>query len=201
MRNVLDNTPDQDDVGRYIQIGPGDTDAAPLPEGIARLPGDEIDFRGIANPAVVLEWDMQDLVELYDHGTPADPTDDLVTFSLSDPFPARIVVREEVIPSIGSIPDTSPPGEVAFPAIGGATSLNAIQWVNPIDEDFDHVVVVRKAGAEPNSHADGEQVYNGYAPNYFDATGASGVHCYYLVYTVDLAGNESVGVVLDQVQH
>jgi hypothetical protein len=87
-----------------------------------------------------------------------------------------------------------------MPAISGPTTYSTLQWISPKDPDFDKVVIVRKAGSAPTSKTDGDIVYDGYLPNYCDTTGSSGVHYYYLVYTVDNSGNASTGIVLDQVQ-
>jgi|GEM_PF-2473177 len=161
----------------------------------------QLDFSAFTNPEIVFDWDLDDLVQIWDAGTPGDLSDDIVTFNVTDPFPFGIsVIEDQGVPAdTGS--DTTAPSEVLSPAISGPTTWNTLQWINPRDPDFKEVVIVRKADSAPTGPGDGEEVYRNYQPNYVDATGTSGVHYYYLVRTVDFAGNESDGVVLDQVQH
>ena len=87
-----------------------------------------------------------------------------------------------------------------YPAISGDQYYNTLQWVNPIDEDFDKVVITRKDSSAPLYQGDGDIVYEGYEPAHPDLTGTSGVEYYYLVQTVDYSGNASSGVVLSKVQ-
>lgn len=165
------------------------------------LPGNEIDLSSYDNPEITLVWDLYNLVEVYDAGTPST-VDDIVTFNLSNPFPVRLDVQEyRPQEQIGDPDDSTPPGDVSLLAIAGANTYNTLQWINPIDEDFDSVTIVRKAAAPPIDRNDGELVYQGFEPNYCDTTAVSGTHYYYLIQAVDFAGNFSPGVFLDQVQH
>jgi hypothetical protein len=143
---------------------------------------------------------MTDLVEIYDAGTPDVYTDDIVTFKVDDPFPVSLTIQENEADPSPSGDDTTPPDDVIAAAISGPTTYNTLQWINPIDEDFDKVVVVRKAGSAPADRNDGEVVYDSYKPNYVDSTGTSGTDYYYTIYAVDRAGNYSAGVTLNQVQ-
>lgn len=162
---------------------------------------EKIDFGPYANPEIVFDWDLVNLVEIYDAGTPSDYSDDIITYCLSKPFPVSLTLRENIGGAVTSAGDASAPGEVISPAISGPTSWNTLQWINPIDEDFSSVVVIRKAGSAPASKTDGAEVYNSYTPNYVDSDGSSGTHYYYRIFTVDYSGNYSTGVVLDQVQN
>lgn len=158
-----------------------------------------IDVSAYKNPELLLNWDMQDLVEIWDNGTPSDLRDDIVTFKVSDPFPVSLVIREKSIKK-GASSDITAPSNVNIAAIAGQNTMNTLQWINPQDEDFKEVSIIRKAGGAPSDPTDGEEVYRGHIPNYVDVSGISGTHYYYLIQTVDYSGNYSSGVVLDQVQ-
>ena len=151
------------------------------------------------DPELLLHWDVQNLVEIWDNRTPSDFSDDIVTYKLSDPFPVSLVIRENQIRS-ESLSDTTAPSNVIIAAISGQNTVNTLQWINPHDEDFKEVSITRKAGAAPSNTTDGEKVYQGHIPNFADVSGTSGIHYYYLIQTVDYSGNYSLGVVLDQVQ-
>ncbi len=175
------------------------------------LKGPELDFSNFTDPEIVFAWDLRGLVELYDAGTATDYTDDIVTFNLANPFSISISVQEKSSPTSASASDSTPPAEVLLPTISGPGTIadpdgilseqTVLQWVNPIDEDFDKAVIVRKADPAPTSRADGELAYGGFEPNFCDITGTVGVHYYYRVFAVDFSGNYSEGMVLDQVQH
>ena len=163
--------------------------------------GSPIDLSPYANPEIVFNWDLENLIEIWDHGTPANLSDDIITYSLSNPFPVSLSVRENVNRNNSSASDITAPSEVISPAIAGANTWNTIQWINPVDRDFKEVVVVRKAGSAPADRRDGEEVYRSYIPNYIDVSGGSGTDYYYRVFTLDYSGNYSSGVVLHQIQH
>lgn len=152
------------------------------------------------NPELQFNWDMENLIEVYNNGT-LDLNDDIVTFNLSDPFPVSLTVAENnTIVQNGSTSDATAPTEVLYPAISGKTTYNTIQWLNPTDNDFEKVIITRKIDSEPTDINDGDTVYESYTPNYCDETGTSGVHYYYKIFTKDYSGNSSLGIVLDQIQ-
>lgn len=157
-----------------------------------------IDVLSFKDPEVVLFWDLDGLIEVWDRDTP-DPSDDIVTFKLHDPFPVSLLVQERQLPLV-STTDLTPPNEVFLPAIAGKNSANTLQWVNPRDDDFKEVVITRKAGSPPTDRSDGVEVYRYHIPNYVDLSGTSGTHYHYLVQTVDYSGNYSQGVRLEQTQ-
>ena len=161
---------------------------------------EDIDFSPYENPEICFNWELTDLVEIYDNGTSGDYTDDIVTFKTADPFPVSLTIQENEAEPASSETDSTPPDDVFGAAMSGSTTWNTLQWINPIDEDFDKVVVVRKAGSAPADSSDGEEVYNSYQPNYVDTTGTSGTDYYYTIYAVDYSGNYSAGVTLNQVQ-
>lgn len=159
-----------------------------------------IDINSFQDPEILFQWDMNNLVEIWDNGTPFDLSDDIVTYKLHDPFPVSLVIRENTV-KVGSSTDTIAPSDVILAAIAGQTSNNTLQWINPQDKDLKEISIVRKVGQAPSDQADGEEVYRSYKPNYIDLTGNSGTHYYYLIQTVDYSGNYSSGVVLDQIQY
>lgn len=159
-----------------------------------------IDLSSYENPKVIINWDMEDLIEIYDNGTPDNYADDIITFNLKNPFPISLLV-EENRGQAGFPYDDVAPKDVTIAAIAGANTLNTLQWINPQDKDFKEVVITRKAGGKPTNRTDGEEVYRNHIPNFIDETGESGVHYYYLIQTVDYSGNYSNGVFLDQVQY
>lgn len=165
------------------------------------IPGPAIDLSGFQNPEIIFHLDTENLIEVYDAGTPGDYSDDQVTLKLSDPFPVSLRVEEAT--NLGAGPDendTTPCSEVKYLDIAGPTTANTLIWINPTDQDFDRVAIVRKAGSAPVDSNDGEVVYDSYIPNYLDKDGTPGAHYYYRVMTVDFSGNFSDGIVVDQVQ-
>jgi hypothetical protein len=160
------------------------------------LPGPDIDLGGYTNPEVVLMYQMNGLIEVYDNSTPSTYSDDIVTLNLADPFPVSLEVREHS--GAGSGSDSTAPGEVSFLHLSG-TGNNTLQWINPQDSDFDKVVVVRKAGSAPVDKNDGSVVYSSYEPNFCDTNGVPGTDYYYRVFAVDFSGSWSSGVVGNKV--
>ncbi|PKL27810.1 MAG: hypothetical protein CVV46_09295 [Spirochaetae bacterium HGW-Spirochaetae-2] len=159
----------------------------------------KIDISSFEDPELLLQWDMQDLVEIWDNGTSDNLSDDIVTYNLSNPFPVSLAIQENYSRT-GSSSDTTASSDVTIAAISGQNSVNTLQWLNPQDEDFNEVSIIRKADSAPSDRSDGEEVYRSHIPNFIDTTGTSGVHYYYLIQTVDYSGNYSTGIVLDQVQ-
>ncbi len=166
------------------------------------LNGPAYDFNQFTNPEIVFNWNMADCVQIYDNGTPADYSDDIVTLDVGNPFPISIELRELQSPGVtDSAADTTTPADVAHAHLAGQNSVNTLQWINPIDADFEKVIIVRKAGTAPLDHEDGDIVYEGFTPAYWDTTGESGVHYYYAIYACDFSGNMSGGIVVDQIQN
>jgi len=163
------------------------------------IPGNSIDLSQYSNPEIIFNWDLNDLIEVYDAGTPDNKSDDIVTFKLSNPFPISLKVQETTSVESSS-GDNSAPSEVYMPAISGPNTYNTLQWINPKDSDFNKVVIIRKSNLAPSSVSDGEKVYESYEPNYCDVKGTSGTNYYYRIYTVDYSNNYSSGVVLNQIQ-
>ena len=159
-----------------------------------------IDISYFEEPEILFQWDMENLVEIWDNGTPTYYNDDIVTYKLHDPFPVSLVIRENAV-KLGSSTDTIAPSDVIGTAISGQSAYNILQWINPQDEDFKEISIVRKVGQAPADRTDGEEVYRSHIPNYIDMTGTSGTHYYLLIQKVDKSRNYSTGVVLDQTQY
>lgn len=166
------------------------------------LTGSSLDFSGKSNPSLVIYWDLSNTIEVYDSGTPGIRKDDIVTLRLVNPFPVSAeVVEESDATSPPAASNTSDaPKDVQFPIITGKFH-NTIQWVYSNDPYFEKTIIIRKAWSAPTSTTDGEVVYEGSTPNYYDRTGFTGVHYYYRIFTVDTYGRHSNGIVLDSVQH
>jgi len=163
------------------------------------IPGKEIDFPSFSNPKVIFNWDLTNIVQVYEGPTTAK-NDDIVTFNLTTPFPVSITVEENSDQSSNSgNNDTTAPEEVTLYAIYGTSSYNVLIWINPTDTDFEKIVIVRKNGSEPTSKDDGGVVYEGYEPNFCDTTTTPGSHYFYKIFTVDYAGNYSAGAALDRI--
>lgn len=171
-------------------------------------PGPALDFSDYKNPEVILYWELEDLIEIYNNNTPSDRTDDIVTFRIANPFPVDVFIQESDYEQEALLSDMIAPGDVLF--LGKTWwpdgTVNFVQhcpdnillsWINPYDLDFKQVTVVRKAGSVPVSYTDGEIVYQGYRPTFHDETGVAGAHYYYLIYTEDFSGNKSPGIIAD----
>jgi hypothetical protein len=161
---------------------------------------ERISLSGYADPEIIFNWEMEDLVEVYE-------IDDkyYATLRLDDPFPISLAVRERVAGGSGGTVGT--PGEILAPYIGvaapsefGTSEHNTLYWINPSEPTYDRTVVVRKAGSAPTGPSDGEVVHNSHIPAFVDVTGVAGTHYYYGVYTVGHNGSYSAGTVLNRVQ-
>ena len=162
---------------------------------------EKIDISSFDYPEILLNWDMENLVQIWDNNQPDNPHAHIITYNLNDPFPVSLTVRENIASTGIPVDKNNVPSDVIIPAIAGKSSNNTLQWINPQDKDFREVSIIRKAGEKPQDRTDGEEVYRSHIPNYVDLTGTSGTHYFYLIQTVDFMGNYSEGVVLDQVQN
>ena len=97
--------------------------------------------------------------------------------------------------------DTIPPSEVYMLAATGSSGKTVLQWVNPIDTDFDYIQITRKENSAPLNNSDGDEVFKSYKPVFMDKTGVSGTDYYYLVQTVDKSGNISNGKTASKIQN
>jgi YD repeat-containing protein len=81
-------------------------------------------------------------------------------------------------------------GFTATPGNGQVT----LGWVNPEDENFAGVKILRKTGGYPSSPSDGAVVYNGTGTGATDIGLVNGTPCYYTAFSYDAAPNYSSGV-------
>lgn len=165
---------------------------------------ERINLSGFADPEIIFNWEMGDLVEVYKI---TDGVEDkyYATLRLDDPFPISLAVRERVAGGSGGAFGT--PGEIQAPYIGvaapsefGTSEHNTLYWINPPEPAYDRTVVVRKAGSAPSGPNDGEVVHYSHIPAFVDVTGTAGTHYYYGIYTVGHNGSYSAGTILNRVQ-
>jgi hypothetical protein len=72
--------------------------------------------------------------------------DDIVTFDLTTPFPVSITIQENTnqVSESGSH-DITAPEEVGLYNIYENDTYIVLIWINPVDIDFDKIVIVRKS--------------------------------------------------------
>jgi len=51
----------------------------------------------------------------------------------------------------GSLSDTTPPSDIIVSRDNRSWSKNVLIWINPHDEDFNEVSIIRKAGSAPSN--------------------------------------------------
>ena len=78
-------------------------------------------------------------------------------------------------------------GLLAAPSDGKA----GLAWVNPADEDFEEVKIVRSPSGEPVDSEDGEVAYQGDGDNAVDTGLENGIQYYYAAFALDADGYES----------
>lgn len=93
-------------------------------------------------------------------------------------------------------PDNTPPATpTKFEGLP-ANEQVFLRWINPEDEDFVRVVILRKKNSAPTSTTDGEVVYEGHAESIIDTGLKNDSKYYYAIYAFDRAGNKSELVVI-----
>ena len=89
-----------------------------------------------------------------------------------------------------SAPDKTPPTQkVSSTSSDVSTGKVIITWKNPTEEDFDHVVIIRKEGSAPASMDDGKKVYTGSDEKYTDTDTLKETMYYYTIYVCDSSNN------------
>jgi hypothetical protein len=162
------------------------------------LKGNSLNINKMKNPEILFNWDLNNLVHVYDSNTPEED-DDVVCFNLSNPFPIMVQARDIGMMS-KSVYTYNSISEVGMLSIGGKNSYNTLQWVNPSEKYFKRVVIVRNQGEEPMSYTDGDIVFEGIGSSFCDLTATPGKKYFYKVYVVDSEGNYSKGLTVSQVQ-
>ena len=90
--------------------------------------------------------------------------------------------------SSDNIPPAQPRQYAAVTADGKQISL---KWINPTDQDFVSVLIVRKENSQPTSRTDGKVVYEGIEQNFTDTNFDSSKTYYYSIYAYDKKPNYS----------
>jgi hypothetical protein len=161
------------------------------------LPGLNLDLSS-QSAHLIFDWDLFNLIEVYDNGTPDDPSDDLITLCLENPFPVTLRAEpySEWEPIVG---DGVQPPEVSELDIRFYDLVNQqifLRWLNPSVADFRQVNVVRKEGTPPMGLEDGEVVYVGNGAMYQDDNISLGKEYFYRVIVEDWDGLFSNGEVI-----
>ncbi len=94
------------------------------------------------------------------------------------------------------IPDVTPAGQVKVTRAAEADSQILLEWTNPTDADFARVLIVRKEGGEPASRNDGYTALEGNVSTYDVTNLKNGITYYFAIYTMDLAKNYSIPVIV-----
>ncbi|HPT82652.1 MAG TPA: hypothetical protein PLM25_02080 [Limnochordia bacterium] len=166
-------------------------------------PGLRLDLRKTNH--LIFEYDLTDLIEVYDNGTPEDPSDDLITFKLTNPFPIRFLAEQHT--ENPTPPEPQEIRDVDHLEIGYFDLLERVvvlKWTNPPLETFEQVRIVRKEGEAPQSLEDGEEVYTGRFPIFQDRDVEEGREYHYLVVVEDcyrtLSQGRRIGIKTDPPQ-
>ncbi|MEA3249304.1 MAG: fibronectin type III domain-containing protein, partial [Patescibacteria group bacterium] len=89
--------------------------------------------------------------------------------------------------------DTMPPANVTdFTAAPGDGEI-VLTWVNPLDADFQGVIILRKESGFPTGPTDGTVVYDGTAETHTDAGLTNGITYFYAAYAYDEVPNYASG--------
>jgi hypothetical protein len=91
--------------------------------------------------------------------------------------------------------DTSPPANVTIFQASPGNGQVTLDWINPGDDDFAGVWIVRKEGGSPLGPDDEKatKVYIGLANSFTDTEVVNGTTYYYAIYTFDESKNFSSG--------
>lgn len=161
------------------------------------LPGLDLDLSS-ESAHLIFDWDLFELIEVYDNGTPDDVTDDLITLRLDNPFP--ITLRAEPYGEWEPISgDGMPPPDVSKLDIRFFDIIDQqvfVSWINPSVHDFRQTHVIRKEGTPPNGFEDGELVCVGTEALYQDDDIELSKEYFYRVIVEDWDGLFSNGEVI-----
>lgn len=157
------------------------------------MPGEVLNFTG-GNKEITFIWNLSDMIEVYNNATPDDLTDDLVTLNLSNPFPISFEVNSYSDIRVSS----ESPDEVGF--LEGKyfneyvqTPQSILRWINPSQESFKQVHIIKKEDSFPENINDGERVYSDSFPVFFDKKVEEGEDYYYKVFVENATGKISKG--------
>ncbi|MBV4450171.1 hypothetical protein KM792_10955 [Clostridium tyrobutyricum] len=109
--------------------------------------------------------------------------------SIQDNFLLRYDAAKDKVVYVKDEIDRIPPGTISnFTAMPGDAKIT-LSWVNPTDEDFAGVKILRKEGSYPTSVTDGIVIYVGANQTYDDTNVENDVTYYYRAFPYDLQGN------------
>ncbi|MBN2015887.1 hypothetical protein JW766_03560 [Candidatus Dojkabacteria bacterium] len=89
----------------------------------------------------------------------------------------------------------APPNVSNLKSVHETETSIKLTWDNPTIRDFDHVLIIRKAGSIPQNPEDGDVVYEGDAESLLDENVEADTTYYYVVYSFDILRNRSSGAV------
>jgi hypothetical protein len=158
------------------------------------LPGLDLDLSS-ESAHLIFDWDLFDLIEVYDNGTPDDVSDDLITLRLDNPFPITLRAEpyEELEPIIGDGVQPPEVSELDILFFDLVEQQVAIRWINPPTADFRQVHIVRKESVPPTGIEDGDVIYVGSGYMYQDDDIKLGKEYFYRVIVEDWDGLLSDG--------
>jgi len=130
-------------------------------------------------------------------------TTGLATYDLPDQGEGETTIRVRPLSGVGTYGsiynfvikyDTTAPTNVSGLAATApsATSVK-LDWTNPVESDFDHVLIQRSTSASPDSPSTGDTVYSGSAITVTDTGLSAETKYYYTVFAYDTLGNYSSG--------
>ncbi len=88
------------------------------------------------------------------------------------------------------VDETGPAAVTQFVAQATADLELSLSWINPLDADFSHVVIVRRNDQFPTAADDGDQVYSGNGTSVIEQSLTAGTY-YYAAFAFDYADNQS----------
>lgn len=119
-------------------------------------------------------------------------------------YQIRVVLRDELgnarnfenisFRTLSTSLSASPVNVYSFNASDENGSVR-LSWLKPIDTRVVGLTVLRSEVSYPNSTNDGQVVYQGFGDSYVDTQVVVGKEYFYTIFTEDLAGNTSSGVV------
>ncbi len=92
--------------------------------------------------------------------------------------------------------DSVAPTNVSALKVEVANKALSLSWRNPIDSDFQKLVIIKNENRIPTSISDGTKIYEGTASEYLDKNVLDEKTYYYAIYVYDTVGNISSGSVI-----
>mgnify|MGYP000423853896 CR=1 FL=1 len=157
------------------------------------MPGKDLNFTS-GNKEITFVWNIEDLIEVYDNNTPDTYEDDHITVSLDNPFPISFEVANYSKPEYSS----ENPEEVKY--LEGKffdeyvkDKQIILRWINPSQESFEKIHIVKKESKFPKNIEDGKKVYEDTFPVFFDKNIEENKTYYYRIFVENSSGDISNG--------